>query len=151
MIYPQLFALTRNGFDQWVSPMVTTTYIVTFSDSLISCADTITVIVPPTTAAATALSNNVICPNCTDLDVQFTNYNAGSIIDDFDPGVDGTMWDDLQNGTAGAGCGSMSGNALYFNGVGMRHTETVPVDDTAGCGFLYFQYVHGEYWINRRM
>ena len=133
-----------NGFDQWVSPIVTTTYIVTFTDSLISCADTVTIIVPPTTAAATAVSNNVICPNCTDLDVQFTNYNAGSIVDDFDPSFDGTMWDDLQNGTVGAGCGSMSGNALYFDGAGLRHAETISVDATAGCGFISFSMFMGN-------
>lgn len=135
---------TGNGFDQLVSPIVTSTYIVTFSDSLISCADTITIIVPPTAAVATAMSNNILCPNCTDLDVQFTNYNAGSIIDDFDPLVDGTMWSDLQNGTVGAGCGSMSGNALYFDGNGLRHAETVAIDATAGCGLMSFSMFMGN-------
>jgi len=136
---------TGNGYDQWVSPMVTTTYIVTFTDSLISCADTITVIVPPTTAAASAVSNTLICPNCTDLDVQFTNYNAGSIIDDFDPGIDGTMWDDIQNGTATTGnCGAISGNGLYFDGTGDRWASSVAVDATAGCGFMGFSLFMGN-------
>lgn len=137
---------TSNGFDQWVSPMVTTDYIITFSDSISTCYDTVTIVVPPTTAVATAVSNNLICPNCTDLDVQFTNYNAGSIIDDFDPGIDGTMWNDIQNGTASGGsCGSMSGNALYFDGAGgNRWAETVPVDATANCGWMTFSLFLGN-------
>lgn len=135
---------TGNGFDQWVSPLVTTTYIVTFSDGIISCSDTVTVIVPPTSAAATAVSNNVVCPNCTDLDVQFTNYNAGSIIDDFDPGINGTMWDDIQNGTVGTACGAITGNSLRFDGVGDRYAATVPVDATAGCGFMGFSLFIGN-------
>ena len=87
----------------------------------------------------------MVCPNCTDLDVQFTNYNAGSIVDDFDPSVNGTMWSDIQNGIASAGsCGSMSGNALYFDGAGDRWATTVPVDATESCGWMAFSLFLGN-------
>lgn len=136
---------TSNGFDQWVTPSVTTDYIIIFSDTLSSCSDTVTIVVPPTAAVATATSNDLVCPNCTDLDVQFTNYNAGSIVDDFDPSVNGTMWSDIQNGIASAGsCGSMSGNALYFDGAGDRWATTVPVDATASCGWMAFSLFLGN-------
>lgn len=52
---------------------------------------------------------------------------TASDIDDFDPGIDAGAWALIQNGTADVTCGSVSGNALYFNGSGDRSAETNPV------------------------
>ncbi len=46
-------------------------------------------------------------------------------IDDFDPGINNPIWDTIQNGTADTGCGSVSGNALYFDGSGTRAATTI--------------------------
>ena len=131
---------------QTVSPNTSTSYIITYTDGVDACHDTVAVVVTQVLASATALSNNVVCPGCTDLNVVFTNYNAGSIIDDFDPGFDGVMWDNVgaaQLGSAGH-CGSVTGNALYFKHTGTRAAETIDVDATAGCGFMSFSLFMGN-------
>jgi gliding motility-associated-like protein len=133
-----------DNFDQTVNPNSTTSYIVNYTDGVVGCADTVTVVVTPVNAEATTTNNTLVCTNCADLDVQFTNYNAGSIVDNFDPAVNGTMWEDIQSGATGTNCGSMSGNALYFTGTGNRHAETVDVDATAGCGFMNFSMIIGS-------
>ena len=51
--------------------------------------------------------------------------------DDFDP-APGALWSALNNGSAGSQCGSVTGNALYFDGPGVRSAETVALDVTPG-------------------
>ncbi len=51
--------------------------------------------------------------------------------DDFDPGVDGSLWS-FHNGTANSDCGSVSGNALYFNSSGSRRAETIDLNVSSG-------------------
>ena len=129
---------TNDTTTQVVSPMTSTQYIVTFTDGTVSCADTVDIIVQPLIAQASTSSANINCLDCVDLDAVFTNSNAGSIVDDFDPATDATMWSDIQNGTPGNGCTSMSGNALHFAGGGSnRYAATVPVDATT-CGLANF-------------
>lgn len=131
---------------QTVSPNSTTNYVITYTDGVGACYDTVTVVVAPVNAQATTSTNTLVCPNCADLNVEFTNYNAGSIIDDFDPGLNGNMWSDVgvaQLGSAGY-CGSVSGNALYFKHTGTREAVTVDVDATAGCGFMTFAMFMGN-------
>ncbi len=125
---------------QTVTPNGNETYIVTYTDGTLACYDTVDVIVLPVYAQATAVTPNVTCPNCTDLNVAFTNYNAGSIVDDFDPSEDGSMWSDIGGGQLGSAgfCGSVTGNALYFKNTGTRAAVTTDVDATAGCGFMTF-------------
>ena len=131
---------------QTVSPNTTTDYIVTYTDGTEACYDTVTVVVSPVNALASAVNTNVTCPNCTDLNVEFTDYNAGSIIDDFDPGFDGNMWSDYSGAQAGStgNCGSVTGNAMYFKNVGVRQAVTADVDATANCGFLQFSLFVGN-------
>ncbi len=126
-----------DSITQTVAPMTTTQYSVILTDGTDICYDTINVIVNPLLAAATTSATDLTCPNSADLDVQFTNNNAGSIVDDFDPTIDMAMWSDVQNGTPGTGCTSMSGNALHFNGAGTRQVTTVPINTTV-CGMVDF-------------
>ena len=51
--------------------------------------------------------------------------------DDFNAGT-GTLWGALQNGTTSTACGSITGDALYFDGAGQRSATTVALDVSAG-------------------
>jgi gliding motility-associated-like protein len=57
--------------------------------------------------------------------------------DDFDPGVSWGDWDQITGGVADDVCGSISGNALYFNGPSPRAATTNPINTTAG-GSIFF-------------
>lgn len=123
---------------QDVTPQTTTTYTVTYTDGTITCSDTVTVTVEQLIAEASASDSTFMCPDCITLDAQLTNSSAGSIIDDFDPGIDPVMWSDIQSGTAGTGCGGVSGNGLHFDGSGAdRYAATVPFDATS-CASIDF-------------
>lgn len=128
----------NNPPTQTVTPQSSTTYTVTYGDGTNSCVDSVVVIVDPLIADATTTDNTLICPNCADLNVEITNSTTGSIVDDFDPGIDAAMWADIENGTAGTGCGGMTGNGLHFDGTGTdRYAQTIPIDATS-CGFIDF-------------
>jgi hypothetical protein len=101
---------------QTVCPLATASYSITLTDGIDVCYDTIQVTVTPLIADATTTSAALLCPDCAVLDAFFTNSNAGSIIDSFDPVPDMTMWDNIQSGTAGLGCTGNTGNALHFDG-----------------------------------
>lgn len=123
---------------QTVTPMTTTEYSMILTDGTDICYDTINITVLPLVAAASTSSAALVCPNCADLDAVFTNSSAGSIIDDFDPAEDPALWDNIQNGTAGTGCGGMTGNALHFDGAGTdRSATTIPINSTV-CGMVNF-------------
>lgn len=49
----------------------------------------------------------------------------------------GTMWTAVQGGTVSAVCGSLEGNALYFNGNGQRFAQTIALN-TLGGGHVRF-------------
>ncbi len=63
--------------------------------------------------------------------------------DNFDPGVSWGLWCDVQNGTQSNDCGSVSGNALYFNGAGDRWTTTESIDCSLG-GLVSFTIKFGS-------
>ncbi|MFN8288376.1 MAG: gliding motility-associated C-terminal domain-containing protein [Chitinophagales bacterium] len=44
--------------------------------------------------------------------------------DDFNSGINNALWSQVSGGAAGSPCGSVSGNALYFNGAGARIAAT---------------------------
>lgn len=135
---------TDNPMSQIVSPMTDTYYTVTYTDGLFACVDSVLVTVQELEIDATSTLTNINCTDCPDLDMVLVNNNAGSIIDDFDPSLDFTMWDEVQSGTVGGGCNSMSGNALYFDGTGsQRFVASVPVNSTA-CGIMSFSLFMGN-------
>jgi gliding motility-associated-like protein len=57
--------------------------------------------------------------------------------DDFNPGIAWGDWGTILNGTESTVCGSVSGNAMYFNGNGQRSATTPALDCTDG-GTVYF-------------
>jgi gliding motility-associated-like protein len=123
---------------QTVCPLATSSYSITLTDGIDICYDTIEVIVTPLIADATTTSAALLCPDCAVLDAFFTNSNAGSIVDSFDPAPDMAMWDNIQSGTAGLGCTGNTGNALHFDGGGAdRSATTVPINTTV-CGMVNF-------------
>lgn len=63
--------------------------------------------------------------------------------DNFDPGVSWGLWSSITGGAASQNCGSVSGNALYFNGAGQRQATTNPVNVENG-GSLYFHLKMGS-------
>jgi gliding motility-associated-like protein len=115
---------------QTVSPQTTTTYYVDYTNGTDICSDSVVVTVNPLVAEASLLDTNLNCGLCTDLDVILLNDNSGSIVDDFDPAEDPTMWSALNGATANTNCGSVTGNALHFDGTGTRDATTVPIDAT---------------------
>ena len=129
---------TNDPSTQTVSPMVTTTYDVDYTDGVDICSASVTVVVNPLIASATTSNANLNCGDCADLDVVFTNNNAGSIIDDFDPAEDPSMWSDIQSGSSNTDCGSMTGNAIHFDGTSSdRSITSVPINATV-CGMIQF-------------
>lgn len=123
---------------QQVAPQTTTTYSVTYTDGTNTCSTSVTIVVNPLLADATTSLSSLVCPNCADLDVTLTNSNAGSIVDDFDSGIDNSMWSSIVNGTAGVGCGGSSGNGLYFDGTGSdRYAQSIGINSTV-CGMISF-------------
>lgn len=62
--------------------------------------------------------------------------------DDMD-GPLGSLWQNVQGGAFNTDCGSMSGNALHFNGSVVRWAETVDMDVGQG-GVLRFALVFGS-------
>ncbi len=70
---------------------------------------------------------------CTGEQAEFTIDIQESVFEDnFDPGISWGLWDDIQNGTEDVGCGSATGNALWFNGTGQRSAESIDIDVANG-------------------
>jgi len=63
--------------------------------------------------------------------------------DNFDPGISWGIWEDISNGEQTDVCGSISENALHFNGTGQRSAETIEIDVSNG-GFISFALQYGE-------
>ncbi|MGB1032133.1 MAG: hypothetical protein ACPGWM_05945, partial [Flavobacteriales bacterium] len=116
------------------SPLVTTTYEVLVS-SLSGCS-----------FAADSITVEVISGDLTNFDVmaedeliclgESTQLNLlveeGIFEDNFDPNISWGVWSDVANGTSSDNCGSVTDNALYFDGAGNRHAETIDLDMTNG-------------------
>ncbi len=125
--------------NQTISPSNTTTYYVSYTDGTTICTDSVIVNVIPWEIEIIGNPNSIDCGSCSDLAVEFLTGVNGSIVDNFDSGIDPIMWADIQGGTASTICGGgATGNALYFNGPNIdRYAETVAVDATS-CGNIDF-------------
>ena len=123
------------------SPSSTTNYIVEVTSSF-GCVNTDSVIVNIKNQPVTATADPpLFCPGDTttiQLDVLFTTFN-----DDFDPGVDNSMWSSIVNGTANTDCGSISGNALKFTSAGTREAVSNSLN-TISCTSIDFCLVIGS-------
>lgn len=70
---------------------------------------------------------------CTGESVQMNMTIEKPILEEeFDPGVNNTLWNLVSGGIASNTCGSLSGNALYFDGAGTRSATTNGLDLSAG-------------------
>ena len=73
----------------------------------------------------------------------FAEINEVFFEDNFDPGISWGLWNGINNGLESLDCGSITGNALYFNGFGDRSATTIPLDVSAG-GAISFALKYGE-------
>jgi len=95
------------------SPSSTTTYYVT-GTAANGCTNTDSITVTVNGSPITATSSiDTICPGDS---TQLNVVTSMSIFyDDFDPGIDSSLWLSILGGAASTACGSVSGNALYFD------------------------------------
>lgn len=101
-----------------------------------SAVDSVLVTVTPNNVYAVHASttDDAICAgNSTTLQAQAERVFRS---DAFDPGL-ASWWAQVQGGVPAATCGSVSGNALYFNGAGTRSATTTPMDLSMG-GRVHF-------------
>ncbi|MEO0404453.1 MAG: hypothetical protein AAF193_06245, partial [Bacteroidota bacterium] len=116
------------------SPLTTTTYEVLVS-SLSGCSfasDSVTVEV-----IEGNITNYEVTPAealiCTGESVDILlEIEESTLEDNFDPGVSWGLWTDISNGVASDVCGSITENALYFDGNGDRIAETIDLDMSSG-------------------
>lgn len=122
---------------QSVAPSVSTQYPVLVTNGVDICYDTVNVIVNQLTVDATTSADSISCIDCVDLNVTVTGGGPVSINENFDPMTNG-FWSDVQSGTVGGGCGSMSGNALHFDGAGANRYAATGILDATQCGLLNY-------------
>jgi len=116
------------------SPGDTTEYQLTaVSDKGCIRQDTLTVSVAGVAPAVTASVNkDTVCPG-ESVELDFLPCSGQSLTDDFDPGVDNSMWTSLTNASANTNCGSVSGaNSLWFGGSQNREAITTDLNTTGG-------------------
>ncbi|MDG1334404.1 MAG: gliding motility-associated C-terminal domain-containing protein [Crocinitomicaceae bacterium] len=128
---------------QIVTPNTSTTYYVDYTNGTDVCSDSVVVTVTPLIASAIASDTNINCGSCTDLDLLVINDVTNQYSDNFDPDYDPTMWNILIGGNANSDCGSLSGNALHFDGTSGRLATTVPID-ASNCSSLTFAMYMGN-------
>ncbi len=58
--------------------------------------------------------------------------------EDFNTGVNSSIWNQVSGGAVGTQCGSVSGNALYFNGAGTRSATTNNVNVLSGGSLRFY-------------
>lgn len=117
------------------SPTSTTTYVITAFSPLGMCSakDSFSVYVSSLKQLSISTSASSVCRGDSVQLSILTNFS-----DDFDPGLDVVLWDSVLNATPNANCGSVSGNALYFDGTGSRFASTIPLNVSGG-GIVSFQ------------
>jgi len=125
----------------FAKPLITTTYSLTVvSDSGCSAIDTLEIIVNgPPAVVATSIRDTICAGDTTQLNVN----TCGSITDDFDPAIDMSAWSNISGGTVSTNCGSITGNALYFNSAGLRSSTTNGLNIASG-GNISFSLVIGN-------
>lgn len=111
------------------TPTSTITYVVNVATQIGKCtaSDTINIYVSNLKQFNISATKDSICLGDSVLLNILTNFT-----DDFDPGIDLPLWDSILNGTASTNCGSVTGNALYFNGAGSRWATTIPLNTSSG-------------------
>jgi len=134
---------TNDPAAQIVTPNASTTYYVDYTNGTDVCTDSVVVNVTPLIASAVASDTNVTCGFCTDLDLVVLNDVTNQYSDQFNPDYDPALWNVLLGANANTDCGSVSGNALHFDGISGRLATTVPVDAT-NCSAMSFAMFMGN-------
>lgn len=65
------------------------------------------------------------------------SQSRGILVDDFDPGIDGTKWDSISLGSATTGAAFLDGNALWFDGAGERSARTISLNTIGGANVKF--------------
>ncbi len=118
------------------TPITSTTYTATVSSGP-GCikSDTVNVLIKPIPIPNIIPGDTAIC-NGASLQfvatLPFINFD-----DNFDGGHNPTLWNSVQGVGGISGCGSNSGDALYFDGIGPREITTKPLN-TNFCSVLNF-------------
>ena len=76
-------------------------------------------------------------------DLDWIIHTSGSISDNFNGGTNPALWQDIQLGATNGNCGSVTGDALHFNGGGAnRWAQTIPLN-TLGTTAVDFCIIFG--------
>ena len=131
-----------NDSDQTVNVSSDTSFQVLYTDGATdTCSATVSVSTQMDVTATT--DQYKICKgNSVNLTSSLNTSSIDSIDDDFDPGINGSMWDTIVGGSANTNCGSMSGNALHFDNSDPREAVTAPLN-TNNCSSISFCLVFG--------
>ena len=95
--------------------------LISVSNQGCTLISTITLVVDSVSFFNIDVTNDTICSGST---TQLFVNSCTSYIDDIDPSYDTALWASITGGFAGTDCGSVSGNALYFNASGERSATT---------------------------
>jgi gliding motility-associated-like protein len=127
------------------TPLETTTYsvLVSTATGCGSNVDSLTIeVIPGNISNFEATADDLSI--CTGEEVQLNLDVQESIFEDnFDPGVSWGLWSNVSLGSEGDGCGSATGNALYFNGAGERSASTIDLNVLTG-GSIQFSLLIGS-------
>lgn len=128
-----------------ITPNETTTLIVTVSTpsgcGAGSATHTVNVNAGSVTDFSLSAEHDLLCfGESTPMTLDLTTF---IFEDDFDPGISWGLWSSITGGAASENCGSVSGNALYFNGNGQRVATTIPVNVENG-GVIHFNLKMGS-------
>jgi gliding motility-associated-like protein len=127
-------------FDNIANPLATITtpgtytYYVDITNSG-GCvkSDSVTLVITNNVAPTftmTAADSMLFCGQCTQFTLIPDTLILAGAIDDFN-GVLSPNWQTIQSGVQNIDCGSMTGNALHFNGITVREAITIPQNVTS--------------------
>ena len=117
-------------------PTSTTSYVVTVT-SAAGCEkmDTVNITVNDPISVNIFPGDTTICPGSSF--VLNSGVTGSDMQDDFDPGIDMSQWSTVV-ATASANCGSVTGNALYFDDIGVREAITFDLNVSSGGTIAFY-------------
>ncbi|MGK7946301.1 MAG: putative Ig domain-containing protein, partial [Microcystaceae cyanobacterium] len=78
------------------------------------------------------------------IDITVVNEPSDFTGDDFDPNLDSTQWDQIDNGTVNQQFVGSDGNSLFFDGSGQRQATTTYLDLSGSDNILVFDFIYGD-------
>jgi len=87
--------------------------------------------------------SSVIDSICLGDSVQLNSEICSEFSEDFDPGIRSSIWEFITGGIISTDCGSVNGNALYFNDVGDRKAQTNSVNISGGATLDFYLKIAG--------